>query len=189
MGGLVAAKARTSEEVWWHFRRREDEDPEVSTGSGAIADSPSGEHRFYPGGSGEPSKALEPRRPVGLLGLPGVGRCELQAGIMEASVGAMRGRNSAAGISLPLLTQWKACLVTGFLFCGCPWWGARAVSSSSEKLRELSGTRPDLPLAPSVLSWTKELYLGSLTPVSQGLQLGPEDFKSLWAVPWGWDWR
>lgn len=110
---------------------------------------------------------------------------ELQAGIMEASVGAMRGRNSAAGISLPLLTQWK----TGFLFCGCPWWGARAASSSSEKLRELSGTRPDLPLAPSVLSWTKEPYLWSLTPVSQGLQLGPEDFKSMWAVPSGWDWR
>lgn len=84
---------------------------------------------------------------------------ELQAGIMEGSVGAMQGRNSAAGMSLPLLTQWKACLVAGFLFCGCPWWGARAASSSSEKLRELSGTCPDLPLASSVLSWKKELYL------------------------------
>lgn len=75
--GLVDAKAGKSEELW-HFRRREDvppgEDPEmVSTGSGAIAESPGWEHRFYPGGSGEPSKALEPQRPVGLLGLLGVG--------------------------------------------------------------------------------------------------------------------
>lgn len=56
-----------------------------------------------------------------------------------------------AGMPLPLLTQWKACLVAGFLFCGHPWWGARAVSSS-EELRELGGTCPDLPLAPSALS-------------------------------------
>lgn len=83
----------------------------------------------------------------------------------------MRGWNSAAGTSLPLLTQWKACLVAGFLFCGCLWWGARADSSSSEELRELGGTCPDLPLAPSAPSWIKGPYLWSLSPISQGLQL------------------
>lgn len=189
MGGLIGAKAGTSEEVWWHFRRRGDGDPEESTGSGAVAESPSGNTDFILRAVGSHQRLGSHRDQWVSWGFQELDAAELQAGIMEASVGAMRGRNSAAGISLPLLTQWKACLVTGFLFCGCPWWGARAASSSSEKLRELSGTRPDLPLAPSVLSWTKGLYLWSLTPVSQGLQLGPEDFISMWAVPWGWDWR
>lgn len=76
MGRLVNAKAGKSVELW-QVRRREDvlpeEDPEVSPGSGAIAES--GEHRFYPEGSREPSKALQPQRPVGPPGLPGVRCC------------------------------------------------------------------------------------------------------------------
>lgn len=51
---------------------------------------------------------------------------------VQGSGGALRGCSSAVGMSLPLLTQWKACLVARFLFCGCPWWGARAASSSEE---------------------------------------------------------
>lgn len=45
----------------------------MSTGRGAIAGS--GEHRLYPEGSGEPSQALQPQRPVGPPGLPGVRCC------------------------------------------------------------------------------------------------------------------
>lgn len=54
-------------------------------------------------------------------------------------------------------------------------------ASSSEELRELGGTCPDLPLAPSALSWKKEPYLWSLSPAFQGLQQGLGGFKSMWA--------
>lgn len=85
------------------------------------------------------------------------------------------------GNAPPLLTQWKAaCPVAGFLFCGCPWWGA-GVASSSEELRELGGTCPDLPLGALCSLLEKRAILWRLSPVSRGLQLGP-GLKSLWAV-------
>ena len=53
-----------------------------------------------------------------------------------------------AGMPLPLLTQWKACLVAGFLFCGHPWWGQEqsALLRSSGNLVELVQTSPWRPL-------------------------------------------
>ena len=83
------------------------------------------------------------------------GCCWLEAGIRAGKWESPAGRSSAAGMSLPLRTQWKACHVAGFLFCGCPWWGARA-ASPSEELWELGGTCPGLP---SALSWKKKREL------------------------------
>lgn len=72
---------------------------------------------------------------MGLQGLREQGCCWLGQASVQGSGRALRGRSSAAGMSLPLLTQWKACRVAGFLFCGRPLWGARAASSS--ELRDL----------------------------------------------------
>lgn len=77
-GRNSSCKAGKSGEVW-HVRRREYVPPngavEVSTGRGAIAESPQGSTDFIPGAMGSQSKALEPKRPLCLLMLPGVGCC------------------------------------------------------------------------------------------------------------------
>lgn len=96
---------------------------------------------------------------------------------VQGSGGALRGCSSAVGMSLPLLTQWKACLVARFLFCGCPWWGARAASSSEEawNLVELVQASPLL----SPRKKKKENFiLWNLLPVPRGLQPHPR------RVPW-----
>lgn len=69
-----------------------------------------GEHRFYPGGNGEPSKALDPYMPLGLPGvgmLPSSKQQSMQRSGEQCEV-SVRGHSSAAGTSLPVLTPWKA---------------------------------------------------------------------------------
>lgn len=82
----------------------------LSVGS---AKTPWGSTDFILGATGEPLKALDPQMPLGLPGLPGAGlllscRRRSMQGSWEQGKVSMRGHSSAAGISLRLLTQWKA---------------------------------------------------------------------------------
>ena len=97
----------------------------------------------------------------------------------EASV---RGHSSAAGISLPLLTQWKVSLLQGSCFVVAHGGGRgqpALLLRSSGNLGELVQTSPQRPqLCPGKRG---DVFV---SPVPWGLQPGPRGFKSMWAVPW-----
>lgn len=126
------------------------ETAEVSMGGGAIAETDPipGAQILSPG----PEKARE--TPGTLRASGSRDAAGLRQDSIQGSRGALRGQSSAVGMSLPLLTQWKASSGCRVPVLWLPMvGGARAASSSSEELRELGGTCPGLP---SALSWEKK---------------------------------
>lgn len=163
----------------WHPRGREgvppDEAPEVSLGSGAVAEAPWGAQILSRGqweGFGSTHAPGTPRASRSR------DAAEPQAGIHAGKWGAARGLSARSQFccrNIPASADaMESLLVAGFLFCGCPWWGARAASSSSEELRELGGTCPDLPSAPSALSWKKGRCVCVSSPL--GVTARPQRF-------------